>query len=217
MGSQSALIYGNGVQNRIVIENTLFQNNDMVWNNTRPDTHSYLVESLGPVTMSKSCFKDNLVGASAVVVFGNTFTHEQNYISNSSGVLCPFSSVFETIAQFESFVPTCVETTWTACDRYVTPSPTGSPSASPTASPAPSASPTGKPTISPRPTISPKPTGKPTVAATGKSPTQPPVELDFFWPSMVTEAPSPSAAPVYSKGITMLLLLWGTGLYCFFL
>ena len=208
MGSQSALIYGNGVQNRIVIENTVFENNDMVWNNTRADTHSYIVESLGPVTMTKTCFKDNLVGASAVVVFGNTFDNDLNFVSNSSGALCPFSSVFESLDQFESFKPTCIGVTSSVCDRYVTPSPTVSPSSGPTVSPAPSASPTTAPTISPRPTISPMPTSK-TVA-----PTASPVELDFFWPSVMTEAPEPSAASLYSKASTFMLLLWGAGLYC---
>lgn len=31
----SALIYGNGDQNRLIVETTTFQENDMVWNNTR--------------------------------------------------------------------------------------------------------------------------------------------------------------------------------------
>ena len=107
MGSKTALIYGNGAQNRLKIEGTLFENNDMVWNNTRPDTHSYIVESLGPVDVEKTCFKDNLVGSSDIVVFGNTFRNDMNFVSNSSGVLCPFSSVFETVQQFDSFTPTC--------------------------------------------------------------------------------------------------------------
>lgn len=33
--SYSALIYGNSDQNRLNIERTVFQDNDMLWNNTR--------------------------------------------------------------------------------------------------------------------------------------------------------------------------------------
>jgi len=226
MGSQSALIYGNSNQNRIRIEGTVFENNNMVWNNTRPDTHSYIVESLGPVDMRKSCFKDNLVGSSDVVVFGNTFENELNFVKNSSGSLCPFSSVFETIDQFDTFTPTCIEATSTGCDRYVTPSPTGAPSGGPTVSPAPSAAPSGKPSKSPRPTISFAPTGDPTVSPSSrpsedgstKSPTVTPVEapvevdLDIFWPTFETEAPS--AASVFCPEYTLVLLLWSAGLYC---
>lgn len=35
MGSQNSLIYGNSVQNQVVIMQSLFEDNDMVWNNTR--------------------------------------------------------------------------------------------------------------------------------------------------------------------------------------
>jgi hypothetical protein len=195
----------------------------MVWNNTRPDTHSYIVESLGPVELLKTCFKDNLVGSSDVAVFGNTFKSELNFVSNSSGVLCPFSSVFETMDQFELFKPTCIDATSKVCERFVTPSPTASPTSSPTASPAPSSTPTVKPTISPRPTVSKIPTRPPTEAPSAKptnegatrSPTAAPIELDFFWPSVMTEAPSGAAVP--HRANTMLLLLSSAGLYYLFL
>jgi len=225
MGSQSALIYGNSVQNRIKIERVVFENNDMIWNNTRPDTHSYIVESLGPVNIQNTCFKDNLVGSSDVVVFGNKFENDQNFVSNSSGVLCPFSSVFETIEQFDSFKPTCIEATSTACQRFVTSSPTASPSSGPTASPAPSSTPTATPTISPRPTISPMPTEQPSVAPSGKpsqygdtkSPSEAPskFQLDFFWPTFTTEVPTASA--VSPRSNTILVFLFSACLYCLFL
>eukprot|EP00533_Pseudo-nitzschia_delicatissima_P013294 CAMPEP_0197273082 /NCGR_PEP_ID=MMETSP1432-20130617/10780_1 /TAXON_ID=44447 /ORGANISM="Pseudo-nitzschia delicatissima, Strain UNC1205" /LENGTH=416 /DNA_ID=CAMNT_0042738713 /DNA_START=56 /DNA_END=1306 /DNA_ORIENTATION=+ len=220
MSSQSALIYGNSNQNRIEIDSVIFQNNDMIWNNTKPDTHSYIVESLGPVNMRKTCFIDNLVGASDVVVFGSTFNNELNFAKNSSGSLCPFLSVFDTTAQFQTFTPTCVDTSTTECDRFVTPSPTASPSASPTISPAPSSAPTSLPSISPRPTISPMPTNSPTTPTgmptdePSESPSK--LELDFFWPTIMTEAPV-SAAPLSSPANTMLLLLCSAGMYCFFL
>lgn len=214
MGSQSALIYGNSVQNRIEIESTVFEDNDMVWNNTRPDTHSYIVESLGPVNIRKTCFKDNLVGSSDVVVFGNTFENELNFVSNSSGVLCPFSSIFETIEQFDSFKPTCIEATSSACDRFATPNPTTTPSSSPTTSPAPSKTPSGMPTISPQPTISQMPTGQPMMSPTGKPSSVAPAEVNFFF-TLPPEAPI-SAASSYRLN-TMLMLLWSAGPYYLFL
>jgi hypothetical protein len=40
------------------------------------------------------------------------------------------------------------------------------------------------------------------------------VDLDIFWPTFATEAPS--AASVFCPEYTLLLLLWSAGLYCFF-
>lgn len=217
-GSQSSLIYGNGVQNRIEIESTVFENNDMVWNNTRPDTHSYIIESLGPVNIKKTCFKDNLVGTSDVVVFGNTLQNDLNFVSNSSGTLCPFSSVFENMEQFESFTPKCVEATSASCDRYVTQSPSMSPSFNPTASSPPSFAPTGTPSASHQPTITMMPTDtptetpsvQPTTEGATKSPTLTPSESDqdIFWPNFITEPPAASAVAFRSNN--MFLILWST-------
>jgi len=217
MGSQSALIYGNNAQNRIKIEFSSFENNDMVWNNTRPDTHSYIVESLGPVELLKSCFKDNLVGSSDVAVFGSTLENELNFVSNSSGVLCPFASVFETMDQFASFKPTCMEATSRGCARYPTESPTTSPTSSPTISPKPSPAPTENPTISSRPTVSKMPSGQPSEAPSmnptdkqaTKSPTAAPIDFDFYFES-------PSAA-VAHRANAMLLLFSTASMYYFFL
>jgi len=204
MGSQSALIYGNSDQNRIEVESSLFENNDMVWNNTRPDTHSYIIESLGPVVVKKSCFLDNFVGASDVVVFGNAFHQDLNFVRNSSGALCPFAAVFETVDQFDAFTPRCISSASIACNRYVTSSPTLSPSEGPTESPRPSDAPSSTPTISDSPTITPVPTGVPSVSPSGvptkegttRSPSEEPSEepLDFFWPTiLLTEAPASAA------------------------
>ncbi|KAL3911994.1 MAG: hypothetical protein SGARI_001374 [Bacillariaceae sp.] len=60
MGSMSSLIYANSAQNTINVRQSLFQYNDMVFNNTRPDTHSFLIESLGPTLVESTCFQDNL-------------------------------------------------------------------------------------------------------------------------------------------------------------
>ena len=218
MGSQSALIYGNSDQNRIEIEGTVFEKNDMVWNNTRPDTHSYIVESLGPVNMRASCFFDNLVGSSDVAVFGSTFHNEMNFAKNSSGNLCPFLSVFETTAQFQAFTPTCIEPASDACERFATRSPTATPTASPTVSIAPTSAPTASPSVSPQPTISSKPTTAtraPTAAPTPE-PTLPPI--DFFWPTVVdANNADDSAAALSFSGNTMLLIVGSVvvGLYSF--
>lgn len=235
-GSHTALIYGNSVQNRLIVESSLFENNDMIWNNTRPDTHSFLIESLGPVAVKTTCFQDNAVGASDIVVFGNTFKNDLNFVTNSSGQLCPYSSVFQTIQQFDSFTPTCVEASATACSRYDTTSPTISPSISPSSSPttlsptmssAPSSSPTLSPTVTGQPTITPVPTespseapsGKPSEFGTTKSPTTSPSKgptFSFVWPEDNTDKPV-SKAICANASATKLLLLCSTALYLIFL
>lgn len=234
MGSQTALIYGNSVQNRIIVESSLFENNDMIWNNTRPDTHSFLIESLGPVAVGKTCFQDNEVGASDIVVFGNTFKNDLNFVTNSSGQLCPYFSVFQTIQQFDSFTPVCVEASETACNRYVTSSPTISPTIlpssypttlNPTMSSAPSSSPTSSPTITGQPTITPVPTGSPSEAPTGgpsefgatKSPTTSPSKApipSFVWPTATTAEPVSEASTCATA--TKMLLICSTALYLIF-
>ena len=83
--SHPALIVGNGEQNRIVVETTVFQNNDMIYNNTLNTTHSFLIQSLGPVCLDRTCFIDNYVGAANVAMFGNTLTSSQIFVSNAVG------------------------------------------------------------------------------------------------------------------------------------
>ena len=83
--SHPALIVGNGEQNRIVVETTIFQNNDMVYNNTLNSTQSFLIQSLGPVCLDRTCFIDNYVGAANVAMFGNTLTSSQIFVSNAVG------------------------------------------------------------------------------------------------------------------------------------
>jgi hypothetical protein len=75
-----------------------------------------------------------MVGTSDVVVFGNSFSSSMNYAPNSSGVLCEFASVFETIEQFDSFTPLCIEATSDNCARYETPMPSVAPIEAPPAS-----------------------------------------------------------------------------------
>jgi len=191
MGAQTALIYVNSVQNRLVVESSLFENNDMIWNNTRPNTHSFIIESLGPTTVEKTCFRDNMVGASDIVVFGSTFTNNLNFVSNSSGMLCPFSSVFETIQQFDSFTPTCVDSSETACVRHFT----SSPSRSPTLSLAPSE----KITVAPSSKSSSKPSSKPSENIINIDSPVPSITRskapipDFVWPTIDADVPESDA------------------------
>mmetsp|Transcript_14595 Transcript_14595/g.35493 ORF Transcript_14595/g.35493 Transcript_14595/m.35493 type:complete len:421 (+) Transcript_14595:515-1777(+) len=170
IGSQNALIYGNSNQNVISITKSLFERNDMVFNNTRADTHSFLVESLGQVAITNTCFQDNAVGTSDVVVFGNGLRSADNFITNSSGSLCEFSAVFQTVQQFDAFTPICIEATETTCERFATASPTDFPSASPSVSMAPS---TSFPTITAQPTEFPSfgPTQSPSEPGDTLSPT----------------------------------------------
>ncbi|KAG7374296.1 hypothetical protein IV203_013391 [Nitzschia inconspicua] len=183
MGSMNSLIYGNSAQNTIIVKQSLFQYNDMIINNTRPDTHSFIIESLGPTSVENSCFQDNLVGASDIVVFGSSFESSTNHASNSSGSLCSFSSVFQNIQQFDAFTPDCVEATSDACARYVTGPPSIAPSEGPTAvaSDAPSFSPTNGPTITPYPTglASDSPSLSPSTLGDVVASSESPVEFTF--------------------------------------
>jgi hypothetical protein len=206
MGSMSSLIYANSNQNELIVRQSLFQYNDMIYNNTRPDTHSFLIESLGPTLVENTCFQDNLVGASDVVVFGASYQSRLNFASNTSGSLCDFSAVFETIQQFDSFTPLCIEASSTACERYETGPPSSSPSAGPTPS-APSFVPTQQPTTTPYPTAAPsfRPSLAPSELGATEAPTTSPVEFEF----PETEAPgSASCMRQASTALGVVALLY---------
>jgi len=251
MGSQTALIYSNSVQNTVVVQQSLFENNDMIFNNTRvstffwflcvyfvlgsncsqnaflhgllhkydhfkqPDTHSFIIESLGPTVIENTCFQNNLVGTSDVVVFGSSFSSRLNFATNSSGTLCSFSSVFETIQQFDAFTPLCVDATAISCVRYETSSPTASPSSAPTPviSASPSVPPTSQPTTTPYP--SPMPSMAPSLSPTEPGETRPPslAPVEFTWPD--TEAPSAASSGWFTgqRNVT-LFLLGAMAYYC---
>lgn len=200
IGSHSSLIYANGPQNAITLKDTRFDDNDMVHNNTLSTTNSFIIETLGPLTMEKTCFRNNAVGVSNVAVFGSSFSNKENFATNSTGDLCEFASVFENLQQFDSFSPLCVSTGSNVCLAGTTSAPTTTPSAAPSASPTevPSASPTGQPTLSPAPTIvgtTPSPTVQPTNF-------QPPVGFAF-----PTEPPASSSGASWIRvsGVSTLL------------
>jgi hypothetical protein len=190
----------------LTIYDTNFIDNDMVFNNTlvrrdhlhvvrwkllvfrlekiltclvvlQSTTNSFIVETLGPLTMERTCFQNNAVGVSNVVVFGNAFTNTDNFINNSTGPLCAFTSVFENLQQFDAFTPTCSDAGASSCVAGLTSAPSSAPSMVPTpmASGAPSVGPTGQASESPTgppPTISPAPT-------TGAQNTPAPNGFDF--------------------------------------
>jgi hypothetical protein len=124
------------------------------------------------------------VGASDIVVFGSTFESSMNYAANTTGALCGFSSVFQNIQQFDSFLPDCFEATNDACVRDITVVPSVAPSERLTSllSDGPSIFPTT------RPETASNPTGLPSVDSSislpeiddTRSPTKAP--LDFAWP-----------------------------------
>lgn len=163
-------------------------------------TNSFIIETLGPLTMEKTCFRNNAVGVSNVAVFGSSFSNKENFATNSTGDLCEFASVFENLQQFDSFSPLCVSTGSNVCLAGATSAPTTTPSAAPSASPTevPSASPTGQPTLSPAPTIvgtTPSPTVQPTNF-------QPPIGFAF-----PTEPPASSSGASWIRvsGVSTLL------------
>lgn len=114
--AHSALIFGNSNQNRLIVERTIFENNDMVYNNTDNATNSFLIESLGPTCIDRSCFIDNWLGASAVAVFGEMLVSSQAHAANSSGGLCDFASSFQTLQQYVDMKPLCVEAMEDTCN-----------------------------------------------------------------------------------------------------
>eukprot|EP00536_Pseudo-nitzschia_multiseries_P011467 jgi/Psemu1/205883/e_gw1.392.9.1 len=115
----STLIFGNSDQNRLILARTTFEDNNMIWKNTKTNTQGFLVETLGPACIDRSCFINNLVGASDIAVFGNSLLSSQIYLSNSSGTVCGFASSFENAEQYRSFKPTCIAAVEDRCNFYL--------------------------------------------------------------------------------------------------
>uniref|UniRef100_A0A7R9WU28 Right handed beta helix domain-containing protein n=1 Tax=Craspedostauros australis TaxID=1486917 RepID=A0A7R9WU28_9STRA len=207
MGSNTAIVFGNGNQNHLDFRQTTFTNNNMLHNNTLQATRSFLIETLGPLNVEFSCFTDNQLGVSPISVFGNTFTSSENYaVSSSSNIVtsdtqyCSFASVFETLQQFEDFNPVCAQATATSCKSESTDAPTSAPTMEPSEMPtiAPTAVPTRAPTTSPSgapssiPTISPTavPTGAPSATPSNTPSAQPSVGPTATPTSMPTRSPT---------------------------
>jgi len=205
-----ALITSNGIQNKIVVANSFFTNNDMIFNNTDADKISFLIESSGPLELYDNCFQDNKVGvANAASYSEDTPISVRNFGEGSSGGACNYLASFETDRQYELFQPRCLVFESNFCTALVTPSPSttpsaaptpvgsgsptvsAAPSATPTISAMPSATPTAAPSASPssRPSISPAPSASPTALPSG-NPTITPVPTPS--PSVSSK---PSASP----------------------
>ena len=151
---------------------------------------SSLIETLGALDIRNSCFEDNLVGVSNTVVLGAQLSSSMVYTRNSTGQICQYASVFETLQQFDSFRPICVASTESVCTAAITAAPTlGVPTPSPSDYPssAPSDRPTSKPSTSPSKSPSDQPTGSPSIS-------HPPTE--------VGETPSPTKMPSASPSLS---------------
>jgi len=107
-GAQTALVVANSDQTRMVFRRTVFDKNNMQWNNTSPESRTHVIESLGPVEIEDSCFVNNQVSSAGVAVYGNALSTSLVHAVNTGGGLCQFASVFENLQQYESLNPTCV-------------------------------------------------------------------------------------------------------------
>ena len=120
------------------IVRTVFERNNLVYNNTlvgtlsfvlvhivslpnssffscQRSTSSFIIESLGPVFIEQSCFHNNSIGVSNIAVFGSSFDSMMVHINNSKGNKCRYAAVFETLEQFDTFTPVCTNTWATTC------------------------------------------------------------------------------------------------------
>jgi hypothetical protein len=165
----------------------------MIYNNTLEDTNSFLIETLGPLIMDRTCFNHNLVGVSNVAVFGNSFTPSSMSISNSTGRVCEFAAVFETLQQLEQLAPLCVLALSPSCVAKDTPSPSSAPTRTFKPTYGPTTKPTSRPTTPPSTTPSVTP-GEPTSIPKELVPTIAPV-------SPIVEMPTeqPYALPLDQK------------------
>mmetsp|Transcript_1923 Transcript_1923/g.3447 ORF Transcript_1923/g.3447 Transcript_1923/m.3447 type:complete len:394 (-) Transcript_1923:196-1377(-) len=206
--ANGALIVGNGIQNRLTLQNSIFADNDMLFNNTQPLRTSFLVETSGPIAAHNNCFQRNAVGVAPIASYVSDVVVSKNFGDNSTGFVCPFLAAFENSQQFEFYSPTCYsydETNMCRADETRSPtiSPTDHPSESPSASPTtagPSMFPSEFPSLNP--TITPRPTG-----------TQPPTDYPSEAPST-----SPSLPPSSSSKLQMTILALATiGLFVWML
>jgi len=188
--ANGALIVGNGIQNRLSIQNTIFADNDMLFNNTQPLRTSFLVETSGPIAAHNNCFRNNAVGVAPIASYVSDVTVSKNYGENTTGFVCPFLASFENSQQFEFYRPTCYLYGSDAClvdeTRSPTTAPTDAPSESPSASPStqaptmsPSDFPSMSPTVTPMPTVPDPPT---------ESPSEAPSDVPSMSPTMTSSS-----------------------------
>jgi len=198
-GANPAIVTANGVQNRLSFSQSAFENNDYIFNNTKFQTASFLVESSGPLSMMLNCFSNNLVGVSPVASYGGDIESTDNYGTSSNGTVCQFISSFESSSQFDSFTPTCTTfESMTDCLAYSTAVPSASPSMDI------SDSPSIVPTTVPSFIASLSPSRSPTRRGDTKAPTGSPSSVPSMDPTISmsptskTQKPSISSEPSFS-------------------
>jgi len=162
--SQPAVIVSNARQNRLIIQNSIFSNNNMVINNTDASIESTLVEASGPLTMTDNCFNNNVVGVAPVTAYDTASLFANNFQTNSNGPICAFAQKYDSYTQFENGSPTCLSFDATVCQAstnynfssasgptYSAGSTSGQPASMPIAMPSvgPSSAPVNFPTMKP--------------------------------------------------------------------
>jgi hypothetical protein len=167
--AQPAVIVGNGRQNRIIVDRTKFQGNDMIFNNSDPSGNSMLIETSGPITVTGSCFVQNSIGFAPIVTYG---AGESIFVDNLVGNVtlnsrCQLAAQFVTETEFLAGSPQCESATSDKCIADGTKAPSAAPTEFPT--PAPTSMPT---TLLPTALASEAPTAEPTEARE----TPPPVD-----------------------------------------
>lgn len=188
-GAYPAVITSNSRNNILNIDRSFFTLNDYVHNNTVASSSSSLIDTSGPLTITDSCFTDNLVGVAPIAVYTTTVDTDGNFGMNAGGPdnICNFVANFQNQAQLDFMKPAC-DNSFEAdiCKAALTEPPSSSPTEEPSVSPSnmptkagsqapsvvPSSSPTEEPTTTFAPTTMPVPTPAPTPAPV--PPTTPP-------------------------------------------
>lgn len=186
--AQAALIVGNSKQNHLVITDSNFLRNDVVFNNTFYERASFLIETGGPLNMTRSCFQHNRIGVSPVVVYSSSLSTSDNFQYNSTGAVCQLSAFF-TASSYEAFTPICASFDAASCMALVGDVNTTTPP--PIATPAPTTdAPIMAPISTPNTTATNSPSASPNVTETQPTVT-PSVPTDAS-PIVPTVAPSPT-------------------------
>jgi hypothetical protein len=106
------------------------------------ETHSFLVETSGPLIMVRNCFSFNEVGVANVATYGAGSLYYDNYQQMSAGLKCPFVSRYMTATQVAENTPFCLDFDAVVCGAGATSAPTSqSPTTAPTSLFQPSAAP----------------------------------------------------------------------------
>jgi hypothetical protein len=139
-------------------------------------TNSFLVDSIGPISMSRNCLQNNLLGVSSVNIYSDEATFSNNYGYMSRGLKCALASRYSSQMQIDNNLPTCTNYDATTCMAGTSVADTG-------------VTTTGAPVTV---TATPAPTAASTVHGTTKTPTAAPAS------SMTVSRPPTSASSTSS-------------------